>query len=90
MIRLRQSRYLLNPDLGNQSSASEFGYKWEVPISFITCNDLKTVNQRWLRTGDDHIELTFPSGNTFLPIYGLVTFKPILCLLSLFWPRQLS
>ena len=66
MIRLRQSRYLLNPDLGNQSSASEFGYKWEVPISFITCNDLKTVNQRWLRTGDDHIELTFPSGNTLL------------------------
>jgi hypothetical protein len=41
------------------------GYKWEIPITFITCNDLKTVNQRWLRTHDDHIELTFPSGPFF-------------------------
>jgi hypothetical protein len=63
MIRLRQSRYLLNPELENSSASSAYDYKWEVPITFISCNDRKTVNQKWLRTSDHHIELTFPSGN---------------------------
>ena len=45
IIRLRQDRYLLNPELRNTSLPSPYAYKWEIPITYISCNDHKTVSQ---------------------------------------------
>ncbi len=62
LVRLRQSRYLVNPDLESSSPPSPFDYKWEVPISYISSSSPNVVSKTWLRMHDSHIELTFPSG----------------------------
>jgi len=62
LIRLRQSRYLLNPDLESDNQSSPYNFKWDVPISYISSSNPLTVSKTWLKIHEPHIELTFPSG----------------------------
>ena len=64
--RLVQSRYLLDPSAENQSSASPYNYKWEVPITWITSADPTAKSQTWLGSDDPFVLVSAQSGTDWV------------------------
>ena len=62
VIRLKQSRYLIDPEKEGQGLRSPYNYKWDVYLTYITNNHPKDVESKWLRTHEDFVEITVPSG----------------------------
>ena len=60
--KISQSRYLLDPSLDGKGPGSQFGYKWEVPITWISNQEPEKVNQKWLSPNDGFIEISVPGG----------------------------
>lgn len=61
-FRLRQSRFLADPN-ATDTEESEFGYKWYVPLTYITSEDSTTVKRAWMLRGDDQVSIDAPSGS---------------------------
>ncbi len=65
--RLMQSRYLLDGSaLDSPNDISPFGYKWEVPITWITSGDPNARNQKWLSAKDPFVLVNAQSGTDWV------------------------
>ena len=62
VIRLKQSRYLVDPEKEGQGLSSPYNYKWDVYLTYITNNHPSDVESKWLRTHEEFVEITVPSG----------------------------
>ena len=66
VVRLRQSRYLLDQDKKGEGTSSPYKYKWDVYLTYITNIHPTDVEQKWLSTTDEFVEISVPSGKTKL------------------------
>nr|XP_045618493.1 glutamyl aminopeptidase-like isoform X1 [Procambarus clarkii] len=55
-VTLTQKRFLQDPAAQYDPSESEFGYKWDIPISYITSLDVR-AQQAWLYREADNLKL---------------------------------
>ena len=65
VIRLKQSRYLIDPEKEGQSLRSPYDYKWDVYLTYITNNHPNDVESKWLRSHEEFVEINVPSGKRF-------------------------
>ena len=64
--RLRQERYLLDSDSKGKDTPSPYGYKWEVPITWISNLNPSAPKQQWLKSTDEFMDLTVASGTQWV------------------------
>ena len=62
VFRLRQSRFLLDPSKQGQGDPSPLGsYKWDIFVTYKTSDRPDQVENKWMRTTDDFLEIRVPS-----------------------------
>ncbi len=55
--RVEQDRFLADPDARSKDDdESEFGYRWEVPVTYVTSGD-RERKQLWLHADGDELEM---------------------------------
>ncbi len=66
--RLKQERYLTEPEAASKSPSSPYDYKWDVPITWVTSSDTSAsaTNQIWLGQRDPFILVDAPSGTEWV------------------------
>ena len=64
--RLTQSRYLLDPAASNSGPKSPYGYKWDIPITWISSADPSSESQVWLGSQDPFVLVDVPSGTDWV------------------------
>lgn len=62
VYRIIQERYLTDPASSSKSANSPYGYRWEVPVTYITSTDPKNIQQKWLGAKEGYMELNIPPG----------------------------
>ncbi|XP_069668648.1 aminopeptidase A-like isoform X2 [Periplaneta americana] len=58
-VTIKQSRFLSDPN-ANVTDDSPFGYKWDIPISYITSKS-NSVQRTWLNSDDESTALHIPN-----------------------------
>ena len=64
--RLTQSRFLLDQSAEGNSPSSPYGYKWEIPITWITNSDPGLHKQVWMGSKDPFTLVNVPSGTEWV------------------------
>ena len=62
VIRLRQSRYLVDQEKEGKGEPSPYDYKWDVYLTYVTNHHPNDVEDKWLRSNDEFVEISVPSG----------------------------
>lgn len=65
-FRLRQSRYLLDPEAESKSAPSPYNYKWDIPVTWTTSADPTQSSQTWMGSQDGFILINVPSGTDWV------------------------
>ena len=65
VIRLRQSRYLVDQEKEGKGEPSPYDYKWDVYLTYVTNHHPNDVEDKWLRSNDEFVEISVPSGTIF-------------------------
>ena len=58
--KLTQKRYLLDPSLADKSEKSPYGYKWDIPITWVTDLNPNDRQLKWFRSDEGFIEVQVP------------------------------
>ncbi|XP_058458300.1 aminopeptidase A-like isoform X1 [Malaya genurostris] len=67
-FRLTQSRFLADLE-ANETEISEFGYKWYIPITYITSGNPEQVNRKWFPNTVDHVDIVdVPEGTSWIKL----------------------
>jgi hypothetical protein len=62
LIRLRQSRYLIDQDKKGQGDRSPYDYKWDVYLTYITNTHPNEPKSKWFASNQEFAEISVPSG----------------------------
>ncbi|XP_073991593.1 glutamyl aminopeptidase-like isoform X2 [Rhodnius prolixus] len=67
-IKISQSRYLSDFSAEFDKNKSAFGYKWDVPIKYITSGEPKTLQSAFLLSDEPHSTIKFPEGTSWFKL----------------------
>ncbi|XP_057378962.1 glutamyl aminopeptidase-like [Daphnia carinata] len=64
---VKQSRFLSDPNSNATVTPSPYGYKWDVPVFYITDKD-STLQKKWLYMADDSVTIELPNDVTWVKL----------------------
>ncbi|XP_069936236.1 glutamyl aminopeptidase isoform X1 [Cherax quadricarinatus] len=66
-VTFTQKRFLHDPAAQNDEEESKFGYKWDIPITYITSSD-PTIQRTWLYREADNVRVKVDPGVTWVKV----------------------
>ena len=66
LLRLKQSRFLLDSSKEGEGQKSPFNYKWDVHITYRTSTNPEETESKWMSVNDNYIDVTVPSGTKWI------------------------
>ena len=65
IVRVRQSRYLIDSEKEGKGEESPYGYKWDIYLTYKTNNHDNEVKSKWFTSNDEFVQISVPSGKCF-------------------------
>ncbi|RZF41809.1 hypothetical protein LSTR_LSTR005271 [Laodelphax striatellus] len=65
-LTMSQSRFLADKNSTFDESESDFKYKWEIPLTYVTSNNPSEVKRTWLHLQDNSTSIDLPSGTKWV------------------------
>ena len=65
IVRVRQSRYLIDSEKEGKGEESPYGYKWDIYLTYKTNSHNNEVKSKWFTSNDEFVQISVPSGKYF-------------------------
>ena len=62
IVRVRQSRYLIDQEKEGQGEESPYGYKWDIYLTYKSNSHNDEVKSKWFTSNDEFVQISVPSG----------------------------